>query len=464
MTAATPFVIGSLAKSMTALAVLQLVEAGRIDLDASVTRYLPAFTLADPADAALITVRELLTHTSGIPTAAGVAPLSGTPTTLAGQVDALRSVTPGAAPGAAYAYSNANYLVLGRLVEVVAGVPYGAYLEDHLFGPLGMAHATTDPATAAADGLGEAHRLFFGLAVARPPLFREDLAPAGFVAASADDMGRYLLAQLGERDPGARPVVSASSLATMHAGAVATGVPGERMGMGWADGILDGEPILSHAGSTTDMAALQVMVPGRRLGVAVLFDAQSVPYELLHKPDAIGLGVVSLLTGHVPGGTLALFYPAFDLAVLALVGLLLRDLGRAIRRARRRIGVGGDTAIAPAAMPATFGLDRPAGRPAPAFGRLASARRRIGRGAALGLAVYLDLVVPAAILLGAPGLLGAGWGALVRIDVGLVLLVVAALRLATGAARLAAWLGGRRGRAAAVVPVGPRASAPAAGA
>ncbi len=446
VTAGTPFVIGSLSKSITALAVMQLVEAGEVDLDASIARYLPSFTLADPAAGARITVRDLLTHTSGIPAAAGIAPLSAPATSLGDQVEALRDVVPAAPAGERFIYSNANYLVLGRLVEVVSGQPFGAYLSRRVFGPLGMAHATTDPGVAIADGLGQAHRLFFGLADAHAPLFREDLAPAGFIAASADDVGRFLLAQLGEAGPAGR-VVSAESLAAMHEGVVATGLPGERMGMGWAASSLDGEPIVAHAGSTTDMAAIQVLVPGRRLGVAVLFDAQAVPYELLHKPDAIGLGVVSLLTGHAPGGTLAVFYPAFDAAVLVALALLLRSLVRAVRAARRGPALAAanvevlraQTAVAPVTAPLA-GRTLAVARLAPAWSRI----RRVGR---LVAALYLDVVVPVVIVTQAPAVLGAGWPVLVHIDVGLVLLAVAMLRVATGFAHGAGWIAARRATA-----------------
>ena len=130
VTATTPFVIGSLSKSITALAVMQLVDAGRVDLDAPVRRYLPEFSVADPAAADRITVRELLTHTSGLSTATGIVPLTTPATSLDARVRDLAAVQLASAPGTRYAYSNANYLVLGRLVEVVSGEPFGAYVRS----------------------------------------------------------------------------------------------------------------------------------------------------------------------------------------------------------------------------------------------------------------------------------------------------------------------------------------------
>ena len=196
MTADTPFVIGSVSKPITATAVLQLVDAGKIELDAPVQRYLPDFALATPSAAAAITVRQLLDQTSGLPPAAGARPLTGPVTDLASQVRALADVAPATAPGVAYAYSNANYLILGLLVERVSGQPYATYVEDHVFAPLAMTHASADRATGVANGLSQAHRLWFGLPHEVTPLDRPDLVPAGFLMASAADLGRFVAAQV----------------------------------------------------------------------------------------------------------------------------------------------------------------------------------------------------------------------------------------------------------------------------
>jgi CubicO group peptidase (beta-lactamase class C family) len=409
VTPQTPFVIGSLAKSLTALMVGQLVERGLVDLDAPVQRYVPEFAVADAAASGAITVRQLLNQTSGMPGDAGTAPLSSPATTLDAQVRALRPVRLAAAPGAAFVYSNANFVVLGRLVELVSGESYEAYLQDHVARPLGMVDTSSVAATARADGLGQAHRLWFGLPDSHAPLFREDLAPAGFVASSADDMARVLAAELNGGSLGSARIATPATVDALWVGIAPAG-PSGRYAMGWYDGTLDGERLVAHAGSTTDMASFQALVPGRGLGVVVLFNAQSVLYEELHKPDAIGIAAVAKLMGRAAPGTLALFYPAFDLIVLLVVGLLLRNL---LRLARAPIA--------------------PRSRPWPQTWR--------GR-LMVPVLLYLDLVVPLAIVVGAPAALGASWAVLVRIDLGLVLAVVAVLRGLDGAIRVA-----RTGRA-----------------
>ena len=413
VTPSTPFMLGSVSKSLTALEVVHLAEQGRLDLDAPVRSVLPGFALADPSASATITIRELLDQTSGIPTRAGVAPLSAPETSLEAQVATLATVMPEGLPGATYRYSNANYVVLGRVIEAVTGLPYAAALRRDVLVPLGMSDATADPVTARESGLGDGHRLVFGIPVGWPALDRADLAPAGFVAASADDVAAYLRALQDPRGPGDGTVASPASRDALFAGVAPTGLPGERYGLGWVETSFRGERLNAHAGSTTDMASFVGILPDRGVAVAILLNAQSPLYELLHKPDAIGLGVLALAIGQAPDGTLEAFYPVFDLAVAALLGVL------AVRLVRL-----GRSPLGPATPPAT---------------RLGRARRA----AMLGLRGYLDAIVPLAILVAAPAWLGAGWPVLVRTDIGLVLAGIAALRAADGIVRSARWWRGR---------------------
>ena len=134
ITGDTPFVIGSMSKTFTAIAIMQLVEQGRIALDAPVQRYLPWFHVADSAASHTITVRQLLLHTSGIPTAAPRA--TDDDRTLTSHVRALQQVSLAAAPGTAHRYASPNYLVLGAIVEAVTGSSYAAYL------PVSYTHLT----------------------------------------------------------------------------------------------------------------------------------------------------------------------------------------------------------------------------------------------------------------------------------------------------------------------------------
>ena len=139
VTVHTPMILGSVSKGFTALAIVQLVEAGRVQLDAPVREYLPAFRLADnpnmdPPDAwKRITVRQLLNHTSGIPEYAGA---NSFMSNYAGD-DALEKQVASFAdfeliylPGNSFAYSNANYQTLGLIVQTVSGEPFESVCAD----------------------------------------------------------------------------------------------------------------------------------------------------------------------------------------------------------------------------------------------------------------------------------------------------------------------------------------------
>ena len=435
VTAETPFVLGSVSKSMTALAVAQLAESAQVDLDAPVRTYLPEFTLADPTASAAVTVRQLLVQTSGIPTAAGIAPLQTHATSLAARVRDLATVAPVSPPGSTYHYSNANYLVLGRLIEVVSGKPYAQYLEAHVFGPLGMRHSTADRSTPQAAGLVAAHRLFFGLpGPDLSPLDRPDLAPSGFVSSTAGDLGLFLAALLDPAGAGGGRVGTASTVSALLVGEAPTGVGDERYAMGWADSTMFGERVVAHAGSTTDMASYVALVPARHLAIAVLLNAQSPLYELLHKPELIGTGALAQLLGTEAPGTIENLYPAVDGLFLVIVVVLVVGLMRLVRRTVATAR--GDLAIAtPASVPS-----------------------RTRRFLSLTIRGYLDVVIPLGVLFTVPTLLGAGWPVLIRTDLGVVFATIGLLRLADGVIRATgkAWTvrTARPGRTAAGLSLG----------
>jgi CubicO group peptidase (beta-lactamase class C family) len=359
--------------------------------------------MADAEATRSITIRQLLDQTSGLSTAVGQRPLSTPVTSLEARVEELRTVAPVSAPGTAFHYSNTNYLVLGRVIEVTSGSDYATYVRTHIFEPLGMRSATTDVETARAEGLTLAHRLWFGQAPSSTPVHRADMVSAGFVAASADDMGAYVLAQLGH----APAVASTDALDAMHTGIASTGVSDQRYGYGWFDGTLGKTRVVSHTGSTTDMASMAVLVPSQDLGVVILMNGTSTLYETLHKPDTIGLAATALLLGQEPPGTIELLYPAFTGLALIVVALISFGIVRLVRR--------------PIVRSAADSGPREA---------------RWRRGARYAYRGYVDVVVPVAIIVSVPASFATDWTVMARIDIAQVLLAIAALRLLDGAIRV----------------------------
>jgi CubicO group peptidase (beta-lactamase class C family) len=155
----TQFCIGSMNKMFTAVAVLQLVEAGKLSLDGTIAQYWPSYPNHDLSGK--VTIRELLTHTGG----------TGdifTPeyeahrlemTTLDDYVKLFGRRDLRFQPGSKFEYSNYGFILLGRLVEIVSGGSYDSYVEKHIYGPAGMTHTSSRPAIdqAPARALGYTH-------------------------------------------------------------------------------------------------------------------------------------------------------------------------------------------------------------------------------------------------------------------------------------------------------------------
>src|SRR5829696_9942045 len=165
VTPQTPFILGSVSKSFTALAIMQLVEAGKIELDAPVQRYLPWFRVADEEASAQITVRHLLNQTSGLSTKTGRS-FNGSGDTSDGALETavrkLRSAEPTAPVGEKHQYSNLNYTTLGLIVQTVSGESYEHYVKEHILIPLNMKDSFMFVPEAQRHGLATGHEYWFG--------------------------------------------------------------------------------------------------------------------------------------------------------------------------------------------------------------------------------------------------------------------------------------------------------------
>lgn len=259
MTVETPILIGSVSKPITATLVMQLVDAGRVALNAPVQRYLPWFRLADSAHAATITVRQLLQHRSGIPTRAGLRRL-GT-TTLDSAVASLRSL-PTEPPGSSFAYSNANYHILGALLEAVTDSSYAELVQARLFRPLRMTGSGTDTAGAT---IADGHRLWFGIPRDAAPAFNPALLPAGNLVSTARDLGRFVRMTLAMGTLDGVGVLSLDGAIEMSAFD-----SGGTYALGWGWRRVDTFPALGHSGALDVYQTELILVPSAPIGVALV--------------------------------------------------------------------------------------------------------------------------------------------------------------------------------------------------
>ena len=308
VTPQTPFLIGSVTKSFTALAIMQLSEAGRVDLDAPVQRYLPWWQVADPDASTKITVRHLLYQVSGLSKATGNAyPTSGDThdSALEDRVRALRDAELTQPVGTTWQYSNANYWTLGMIVQAVSGQSYETYIQQHIFDPLQMGNSYTSRTEAAENGLPTGHRYWYGFPVASElPFDRGGLGSQG-ISASAQDMAGYLSLYLNQGRHGATALVSPAGAAELQRAGVPTGLEGVSYAMGWDVGQIHGTTAISHDGSGFDSHANVVLIPDRGWGVVVMENGENSPDEFFgsRRMTGIAYGVAGLLIGEEPAAT-----------------------------------------------------------------------------------------------------------------------------------------------------------------
>lgn len=191
MTAQTRMVIGSQSKSFTALAIAQLSEAGKLDLDAPVQTYIPWFLVADEQASAQITIRHLLQHTSGL-SGSGYPVILPDDASLEEAVRSLEQASLTAPVGTRFQYFNLGYDVLGYLIELRSGETYADYLQANIFAPLGMDSSTARPQDVS--DLAQGYTRLFGFNVPMAETFPEYEIPSGFIVSTAEDMARFALA------------------------------------------------------------------------------------------------------------------------------------------------------------------------------------------------------------------------------------------------------------------------------
>jgi CubicO group peptidase (beta-lactamase class C family) len=338
VTSQTPFLIGSVTKSFTALAIMQLSEAGRVQLDAPVQRYLPWWRVADPDASTQVTVRHLLYQVSGLSKATGNAYATSKGThdsALEDRVRALRDAELTQPVGTTWQYSNANYWTLGMIVQAVSGQSYEAYIQQHIFDPLQMRNSYTSRVDAEQHGLPTEHRYWYGFPVAADLPFDRGGLGAGGLSSSALDMARYLGIYLNHGRSGATALASSAGAAELQRPGVPTGVDGVFYAMGWVVSQLHGVATVSHDGSDFGSHANVVLVPDRGWGVVVMENGENSPDEFFgsHRMTLIANGVTDMLIGQRPPAPTSSSRSLWVVygVVLGIIALQVGGIARSVR-------------------------------------------------------------------------------------------------------------------------------------
>jgi CubicO group peptidase (beta-lactamase class C family) len=332
----TPFVLGSVSKSVTAVAVLQLVEVGAVDLEARVTRYLPWLSTADAT--AVPTIRQLLEQTSGWPTSAGTADVAAGPRSLERRVRGLAGVQPTAPPGARFQYCNLNYAALGLVVETVAGEPYAEYVQRHVFDPLEMRHSYTSLSRARAAGLPAGTTPWWGVNVRSSPEAFPGALPDGYLISTAPDLGHYLQMLLDRGTYRGRRVLAARWVDAMQAPAHRTdpdvAAPGtDTYGMGLAGGEVNHRRLVAHQGDVAGFHTDLGLLPAEHRGLVVLTARNGALIDN-SGPYLAGLRTLAGETGVPAGQSFVRTYLAFDTCCAALGAGLATRCVAVVRRRR----------------------------------------------------------------------------------------------------------------------------------
>ncbi|PKQ00366.1 MAG: serine hydrolase [Alphaproteobacteria bacterium HGW-Alphaproteobacteria-13] len=263
----TLFKQASVSKTITWTAVMQMVEAGRIELDKDINAYLdfriPAY------DGKPVTMRNLMTHTAGfdeVQRGLNSYDIKDIPTLAAAM---KRQVPPRIyAPGTTPAYSNYGTALAGYIVERVSGLPFDDYVEQRIFAPAGMTRSTMrarlparlEPLLANGYVLGSGQP-------GRPEL--NSFAPAGGLAAPGADIGRFMIAHLDDGGPLLKP----GTAHLMHDSITRAIPPLNGMALGFYEQNINGRRVLSHAGDSIVFHSQLWMFPKEKVGLYVSMNA-----------------------------------------------------------------------------------------------------------------------------------------------------------------------------------------------
>jgi CubicO group peptidase (beta-lactamase class C family) len=282
VTSGTLFPIASLTKSFTSYGAAVLVDEGRLSLDEPVREYVRGFGVSDAAGTLEITMRDLLSHRSGIGFHDFLAEDRGL--TREELIQRLPHL-PAAAPlRTRWLYSNLGYGVAAHVIEAVAGEPWESFMRERIFRPLGMARTHLGSGPPDDPEVARAVVWQGGRYVTIDPVDPSPArAPAGGIYSTADDMARWMIVHLsGDTVEGAGAVSPETLLElhrlTMPETTIFRPDPDFSMlgyGLGWFVHRYRGEPLLTHGGNNWGYSATLGLLPERGLGVVVLSNQDS---------------------------------------------------------------------------------------------------------------------------------------------------------------------------------------------
>lgn len=286
VTAETLFAIGSSTKAFTAASLAMLVEQDKLDWDQPVQPLLPGFELRDTFASQQMTVRDLLTHRSGLPRH----DLTWYDSSQSRQelFQGLKYLEPTASFRNRFQYQNLMYMSAGLLLEKLSGQSWENFVEKQIFGPLGMQRSSTHLEQRLRD---PDYSLGYQLVKEQPKLIParniDAIGPAGSINSSIQDMAKWLAFQLGDGKLADKQLLQRSSLDEMHAPQMVVASSGTAespymlYGLGWFIQPYRGHTLIQHGGNIDGFTAMVALLPEKQSGLVILSNLNGDPLPTL---------------------------------------------------------------------------------------------------------------------------------------------------------------------------------------
>lgn len=288
----TLFAIGSTSKAFTAAAIAMLIDEGKLKWDDRVTKYLPGFELYDPYATRELTIRDLLSHRSGLP--GGDLVWYGTERGRDEVLHRVRYLRPASSLRSRFGYQNIMFLAAGQIVAKVSGLSWDEFIRLRFFQPLGMTASNTSIRELNGN-VASPHDRIGGKITAIPYRSLDNIAPAGAINSNVAEVAEWVRLQLGRGSIGNRRLISEAAIKEMQSSqtvmradsAFSLWYPGIRFvnyGLGWILSDYRGRKVVEHVGSIDGMRAQVALIPEENLGLVVLSSrGTSLPTALSYR-------------------------------------------------------------------------------------------------------------------------------------------------------------------------------------
>lgn len=278
----TLFDIGSCTKAFTAASIAMLVDEGKMSWDGRVRKYIPFFRLYDPMADEYVTMRDLLSHRTGLPGTDLI--WYGAPYTREEIIRRMRYAKPNAGFRTKFQYQNVMFLVAGYAVGQVTHGTWDDFVKQRIFGPLGMSDSDTSAVDAqkSPDFATPHEQKPDGTVAAIPWRNIDDIGPAGSINSSVRDMSKWITLQLNDGEYEGKRLVSAKNVEEMHTPQMVIGPNGElpqiffpdskllSYGLGWFIEDYRGHELILHPGDIDGFSAMVCLIPDMHTGFVVL--------------------------------------------------------------------------------------------------------------------------------------------------------------------------------------------------